>query len=316
MKTAVPTRIINAYAKVWLRRRFSRTVNRLYAEEETGLTSARVPVSYGQPPVILLGMHRSGTTLLSRLLRHEGLRLGRLRGKDTDESLHFQYLNQSMLRAVEGSWDDPLPFIRALDDPLPRAKLMGVLSHFLHSPKKARQFMGFGWTCHRSLLEANQLWGWKDPRTCLTFPLFHAFFPDAKVIFIHRNGVDVAQSLHVRNERLQHTAAHSETCGTLAGAFSLWEIYNQQCLQHLKGVPDGQKMVVGYEQLLEDPKTVLPQLFAFAGFSETIDALHRKIAAIDGGKAHAFREKPQLVDFYQQVKNASLMKQFEYDKMK
>jgi hypothetical protein len=44
-------------------------------------------------------------------------------------------------------------------------------------------------------------WGWKDPRNSITLPVWLKLFPDARVIHIVRNGVDVAESLYRRQQR-------------------------------------------------------------------------------------------------------------------
>ena len=82
------------------------------------------------------------------------------------------------------------------------------------------------------------LWGWKDPRTTATWPLWKEVFPRARAITVHRNGVDVAASLwrRARNEltgkdrRRFLTDPHlnrfaSPRCLHLIRAFQLWEGY-------------------------------------------------------------------------------------------
>ena len=57
-----------------------------------------------------------------------------------------------------------------------------------------------GWKrylAYRSLERFDQPWGWKDPRNVFTLPLWLRVFPEAKIIYIVRNGVDVAASLLV-----------------------------------------------------------------------------------------------------------------------
>ena len=52
------------------------------------------------PPVILVGMHRSGTSLLCRLLDGLGVHMGADQGRMNAESLHFRALNERALRAA------------------------------------------------------------------------------------------------------------------------------------------------------------------------------------------------------------------------
>ena len=41
-------------------------------------------------------------------------------------------------------------------------------------------------------------WGWKDPRNTFTIDLWKEIFPDARILHIYRNPIDVAESLRKR----------------------------------------------------------------------------------------------------------------------
>ena len=43
------------------------------------------------------------------------------------------------------------------------------------------------------------VWGWKDPRNCLTLPFWQSLLPHLKTIIIIRNPLEVAYSMHKRN---------------------------------------------------------------------------------------------------------------------
>src|SRR5437588_6692719 len=59
-------------------------------------------------PVIILGMHRSGTSMVSELLDALGLFVGR-ELQDDHESTFFLALNETIFARVGASWDNPLP---------------------------------------------------------------------------------------------------------------------------------------------------------------------------------------------------------------
>src|SRR5450755_898226 len=61
------------------------------------------------PPVIILGMHRSGTSMVSELLDQLGLFVGR-ELQDDHESTFFLDLNEQMMNRVSATWDHPSPF--------------------------------------------------------------------------------------------------------------------------------------------------------------------------------------------------------------
>jgi hypothetical protein len=52
-------------------------------------------------------------------------------------------------------------------------------------------------------------WGWKDPRNTFLLPIWLEIFPNAKIIHIYRNGLDIAKSLAVR-EQSRINRIHSE----------------------------------------------------------------------------------------------------------
>jgi len=134
-------------------------------------------------PFVVLGMHRSATSLIAGGLARAGVNMGqRLLGKRKSnpkghyEDLDFLELNDKILKANGGTWRKPPDII----DP-------GKLS-----------------PAARALVEAkmgdSELWGWKDPRTALTFALYEPFLgDDAHLVCVFRRPVNVARSLNSRN---------------------------------------------------------------------------------------------------------------------
>ena len=310
MKTR--TRLMNAYANRYYHWQVKRRLSRLFVQRwhsgdnwEAGAT--------GQPPVILLGMHRSGTTLLSKLLRPAGLHLGDWRGADTDESIYFQNLNEALLRLASASWDEPQPFVRALKNVRLSEAMAGALADYLNDGSLSKPFLG---KRGESLFAQASPWGWKDPRTCYTLPLWLKLFPEAKVLFIHRNGVDVAQSLVHRNQRLMNTFNGSLRCTTLSGAFELWEMYNQQCLRWLAEVPATQQHTVSFENLMTAPEAELKAVCEFLHLSGASPDLGALAGRVNPKRAHAFRKTPALVDFYHAVADCAMMREFGYEHVK
>ena len=52
-----------------------------------------------------------------------------------------------------------------------------------------------------SISELTFKWGWKDPVNSITIDVWKNIFPKAKIIYVYRNPIDVAQSLKVREEK-------------------------------------------------------------------------------------------------------------------
>lgn len=186
-------------------------------------------------PIIVLGMHRSGTSAVTRAIGHLGAEMGdERRIHKHHENIPLRKVNQRLLTLGEGTWDAP-PAPGWLDEPAAR----GLLDH-------ARQVVArqFG---------SADLAVWKDPRTCLTAPFWFDVFEEPPVLLlIHRHPTEVADSLTSRN-----------SFGRGHG-YALWERYNADALRFAAGRPT---VVVAYDTLVTDPETSLARMrTAFADF--------------------------------------------------
>lgn len=152
------------------------------------------------PPIILIGMHRSGTTLVANLLERLGLHLGWLL-QENSESIFFVERNEALLNACGGRWDHPGPVQHLLRCEPMRGRAMAMLRRDTHSPR----FLSFLGPSHARFLgrpeRINFPWGWKDPRNSYLLPLWLELFPQAKILHIYRHPMDVARSLFVRENR-------------------------------------------------------------------------------------------------------------------
>jgi len=283
--------------------------------------------------VILMGMARSGTTLLADLLFRLGLFIGHKRIVVDQEAKYFVSVNDLLLKRVHGYWDQPAPMLSFLQEQDAVAASLSCMQDDLRSPRVAsylgwRQFFKY-----RSLEAFDRPWGWKDPRNVFTLPLWLKLFPEAKIIYIVRNGIDVAESLlslerkviarrRMRNGRGRRFSLRSRLeqngfkgaarCLTLAGGFSLWEEYVAQAESVLATIAN-ERMSFRYEDFLTDPTTHLKDLAKFCGLDRDA-ALKADAAAarVDRTRACAFLSQPELMSFYRQVKNSPWMKRHGY----
>lgn len=173
---------------------------------ETGVRSVLARLR-AAPPVIVIGMHRSGTSLVAAML----FQLGVYGGADIDirrirsevaarsaalvsgyaESGVFFRLNEEMLARAGARWDDPQPFLERRDHPRVAPREVAALEQ-----RAARELaVGF-----QSGFESGRqsVWGWKDPRNSLTLPYWLNLFPGARVLHVRRDLESSAQSVYRR----------------------------------------------------------------------------------------------------------------------
>jgi Sulfotransferase family len=274
-------------------------------------------------PIIFIGMHRSGTSMLGQLLDALGLFSG-TRKDENNEAVFFRQLNDWLLAQCGGRWDMPqaIGYLWSNEEIL--AWTEDYVRYLLDSPK-AIQFLGVrhyfqAWGITRLYIP----WGWKDPRNTFTLPFWLRIFPDAKVVCIERHGVDVAQSLLARNVEMQvyttqkysrykkivpfcpkrHGFVDSPRCLSLHGGFSLWQEYVDQSRKLIQHFGDDRILKLRYEELLENPVEHLRNCAEFCGLDVSEQKLASVTAGIDGSRAYSFRSDPVLTEFAQEHRAA------------
>ena len=270
-------------------------------------------------PLIIIGMHRSGTGMIAQILENLGLFTG-WKKQHNHETLFFMNINDWLLHQSCASWDYPEPFHFLLENKEIRALATDYMRSMVRIPAVA-SFLGWR-KClrYRSLLNLNFSWGWKDPRNTYTLPLWLEIFPDAKVIHIRRNGIDVANSLVKREQRafenkksryLARRAFYrvrpkrggftdSIRCASLEGAFSLWEEYLKEAKKHVIAIGPG-ALELKYEDLVSEPYELLRQLADFCDLEVSDRDIQRVSVMMKKDRAYAYKESPELVAFAEEV---------------
>lgn len=186
--------------------------------------------------LIVLGMHRSGTSVLARLLNlmgayfgPEGLSTGanQENPKGFWERKDVRQLNDSVLQAAGCDWNRVLSLNIAA---LPKV----AVDDF---NKRAAQLV--------LELDGHRPWFLKEPRFCLLLPLWRRFLEVPVGIHIYRHPVEVASSLYKRNR-----------IPLLAG-LGLWERYARSALEASTDMP---RIVVSHRQLMEAPTAAVSRL--------------------------------------------------------
>ena len=170
----------------------------------------RTAVSFLMKTFIVLGMHRSATSLVAKSLHHEismGERLLPAIPNDNPlgyyEDIEFIQLNDKILRKAGGDWRNPPS----------EEKILQVADRFdsrIRSILQERYSYGVNW-------------GWKDPRTVLTIRLYLPYLINPHFISCLRDPQEVAASL-VRRDSIFFTQEK---------AVALANEYNQRLLKFL-----------------------------------------------------------------------------------
>ena len=97
-------------------------------------------------------------------------------------------------------------------------------------------------------LDAHRPWFVKEPRLCVTFPIWRATLEQPICIHIGRNPLEVAHSLNARNGI------------PIRVGLALWEFYNTRALQAASGLP---LLSVSYEDLVGAPDPTVDSIRVF-----------------------------------------------------
>jgi hypothetical protein len=187
--------------------------------------------STGLAPLCVVGMHRSGSSLVTRMLAELGVDLGPQSSMfDPDpidnpagyfEQKQVVELDDQLLGALGGHASEP-PIIR----------LGWELSDELKQPARDARVL-------LATLFSREPWGFKDPRASLLLPFWRTVEPRLRVIICVRNPLEVAQSMARRDDPypLEHWLEN-------------WRRHTDAAFA---GSADTQRIVVLYEDLLEAP---------------------------------------------------------------
>ena len=269
----------------------------------------------GRPPVIVLGMHRSGTSLVVRLMERLGLFVGAKTQMD-EEAVFFRRLNDWLFHQAGAYWDHPLPMLDLLADERLHALTVEYLKHVAGTIRRA-SYLGFARALrHSSLLHLTAPWGWKDPRNSFTLPIWVEVFGSANVIHVVRHGVDVAASLRARQQKRldneerwyrkvklvysfrdkKNRFSESLRCSALEGGLGLWGEYLDSAQRNLE-LTGCTHTTVRYESLLQEPVPHTISMAAFCGLAPSESEVRAAVSGIRPDRAFAFTRSPEPRNF-------------------
>jgi len=209
--------------------------------------------------IVVLGMHRSGTSALAGTLSHAGVNFGpeeKLFGSDEDinakgfwEHRDIVILNEQLLTILGSSWDD----FRQIDKSLflsgqvieIREKILNILQ---------RDFSGA------------ELWGLKDPRICKLLPFWLDIFKElnSNPVFtlIFRHPDEVSHSLMIRNGIIKEKS------------LALWLSYSFSAEENSQTYP---RCFVTYDDLLSNWREIIDKIVTSSGIALQIDQMQEDI---------------------------------------
>ena len=228
-----------------------------------------------QPPVLVVGMHRSGTSLLARMLQLLGVHLG----------------------------DDLLPADQHNPDGYGEDKRFVTFQRHILSqatPPAAEAWPDWGWSstggfrcadpstaellraqypAAECLLERSrhyQPWGWKDPRTTLLLPFWEKLEPEALVIGIYRYPWEIVDALQRLRPPVFLTNPH--------WALQIWQHYNQSLLALWQRQPQ-RTLLLNSGALIAQPAALADLLVRRLGWS-WCELAKEKLAALRRPELH------------------------------
>jgi hypothetical protein len=263
-------------------------------------------------PIIVMGMHRSGTTLITQLLEECGVFWGGL-PDEYNEDAFFQSLNEALFSAANGAWDAPESVERFLKEPDNQIRMASFLKNRLKAGWRTEYVHGYGPVDASAPKSTPAPWGWKDPRNVYTLGLWLELFPNARVIHILRNGIDVALSLWRRETSRPEGRDHphySTRCQELGGCFDLWKTYTLKARSWVKSVES--VLEIRYENLIDSPLAVLRRVAGHIGLSFD-ERLTTAVDLIRPQKIGIDSSDPQIQSFVNNARKDSLLKALASD---
>lgn len=207
--------------------------------------------------LIIAGMHRSGTSLITNWLSRCGMQIG-------------ERLCVGNAGNVEGHFED-VEFLKLHEEILNCNSLdiSGLVDNKqiripVYQLEKLKAVIGIKQELYKQ-------WAWKDPRTCLFLDTYTELLPEAKYLVITRNFQSVVSSLlrrefayidkkymarnyiqrlawtKFRRKRRKEAFWHDHAATFL----KIWISYNEEILRTIKKLQPDEYLVTNYAQLLE-----------------------------------------------------------------
>ncbi|MBP6659588.1 MAG: sulfotransferase [Chitinophagales bacterium] len=280
-----------------------------------------------QQPIIILGMHRSGTTMITKMLENLGLFVGAEK-EINHESLFFWEINNWIFDFHTATAEKPHNM--RYRNPFCDKVIFESIEYFLQSSKR-KKYLGNFSSKYRNIKDIDFPFGWKDPKNTFTVDFWKHIFPNAKIIHIYRNPIDVASSYLERDlikynnfkwtwkKKLKRDFLISNNfhrnfrINTIEDGYDLWQEYVDKAISLKHEFPD--YLEIKYEDFLANPFEKLKQLAHFSGLEISDEKIKMETRDIKKERAYAFVNNPNYYKIYQDLKGKELMQQLGYDNL-
>ncbi len=209
--------------------------------------------------VVVLGMHRSGTSIVAGVLHKLGVNMGKnfLNANPGNvygyyENVNFVELNKKIL----GHKDNTVLGVPPQEEILSKDKL------FLAKIKNLIK------------QEESEIWGWKDPRTCLTIDLYLPYLINPYFILCFRNPLDVAYSLQKR-----------DNLDILEG-LNLCLLYDNRITNFVQKNRNLKYLFLSYGKLINNPEDSIQEIINFLNINVDIKLYNQAINFINPSKTY------------------------------
>ncbi|MCF6240439.1 MAG: sulfotransferase [Bacteroidales bacterium] len=258
--------------------------------------------NYHNNPYIILGVHRSGTTLMSDIFSRLGIFMGKNQNINKEAKFFFQLNNKTLKENDSTAYDFDI-FLEKLNDEQFINRLSDKFKNEIQKNINAK-FFGFKQLLKYQFQNKKIKWGFKDPRTVLLYSVWKKIFPDAKYLIITRNPVDVSMSIYYFEQKRYLKKLKKrpdlEFGMPLTKAFDVWKKFT---LSLLKIYEDNNTnfLMVKYEEL-KNTET-LDKIIQFCNSN----ADSREINKIIKNKPSNYKIPEGYSQFINRVKNDELV---------
>jgi hypothetical protein len=205
--------------------------------------------------VVVLGLARSGTSVVTGMLKILGVDMGPSTDDDANprgshEDIDFAKFHRELFEMAghgTGYWNPPSREQILALRPRVNAIVQGLLQ------KKS---------------EGKTLWGWKHSRTILTYELFLPYLVNPRFILVFRNLIGTALS------SVEHTRKYRNPVD-FSRAMKLGHYYHGEMLSFLENHPEIPKLLVCYEAVVADPLKEAEKMADFLGVEVSTEQWRR-----------------------------------------